>query len=54
LTSKALVGTMTTARGRPLLLAVFVNRVPLPKGVTPNREGKVIGHLCEVVYQLAP
>jgi D-alanyl-D-alanine carboxypeptidase/D-alanyl-D-alanine-endopeptidase (penicillin-binding protein 4) len=54
LTSKALAGTMTTARGRALIVAIFVNRVPLPKGVTTNREGKVLGHLCEIIYQHAP
>jgi D-alanyl-D-alanine carboxypeptidase/D-alanyl-D-alanine-endopeptidase (penicillin-binding protein 4) len=54
LTSKALAGTMTTASGRNLILAVFVNRVPLPHGVLPTREGKVIGHLCEIIYQHTP
>ena len=47
-------GTMTTARGRTLMFAMFVNNVPLPKGVEPSREGKVLGKLCEVVYQHAP
>src|SRR5262249_34338007 len=32
LTSKALAGYMTTARGRRLTFAVFVNNVPLPPG----------------------
>jgi D-alanyl-D-alanine carboxypeptidase/D-alanyl-D-alanine-endopeptidase (penicillin-binding protein 4) len=54
LTSKALAGILTTARGRTLLVAIFVNRVPLPKGVTTNREGKVLGHLCEIIYQHGP
>jgi D-alanyl-D-alanine carboxypeptidase/D-alanyl-D-alanine-endopeptidase (penicillin-binding protein 4) len=54
LTSKALAGTMTTARGRELTVAIFVNRVPLPRGVTPMREAKVIAELCELVYLHTP
>jgi D-alanyl-D-alanine carboxypeptidase/D-alanyl-D-alanine-endopeptidase (penicillin-binding protein 4) len=54
LTSKALAGTMTSACGRPLIVAIFVNKVPLPRGVTPLREGKVIGRLCEIIYQHTP
>jgi D-alanyl-D-alanine carboxypeptidase/D-alanyl-D-alanine-endopeptidase (penicillin-binding protein 4) len=54
LTSKALAGTMTTARGRSLILALYVNDVPLPKGVTSMREGKVLGKLCEIIYKHAP
>jgi D-alanyl-D-alanine carboxypeptidase/D-alanyl-D-alanine-endopeptidase (penicillin-binding protein 4) len=54
LTSKALAGTMTTARGRELTLALYVNSVPLPRGVTAAREGKVLGKLCEILYQYAP
>jgi D-alanyl-D-alanine carboxypeptidase/D-alanyl-D-alanine-endopeptidase (penicillin-binding protein 4) len=51
LTSKALAGTLTTAGGRSLIFAMFVNNVPLPKGVTSTREGKVLGRLCEILYQ---
>src|SRR5207244_8674438 len=54
LTSKALAGTMTTAKGRALTLAIYVNGVPLPKNVTPTREGKTIGKLCEILYLNAP
>jgi len=54
LTSKALAGVMTTAGGRRLMFAMFVNNVPLPRGVTPDREGRVLGQLCEVIYQHAP
>ncbi len=53
LTSKALAGTMTTASGRSLIVALYVNGVPLPKGVTSTREGKAIGELCEIIYQHA-
>jgi D-alanyl-D-alanine carboxypeptidase/D-alanyl-D-alanine-endopeptidase (penicillin-binding protein 4) len=51
LTSKALAGTVTTASGRPLIIALYVNGVPLPKGVTSTREGKALGDLCEIIYQ---
>jgi D-alanyl-D-alanine carboxypeptidase/D-alanyl-D-alanine-endopeptidase (penicillin-binding protein 4) len=54
LTSKSHAGVMTTAKGRSLTLAVFVNRVLLPKKVPPTREGKVIGRLCEIIYRSAP
>jgi len=54
LTSKALAGTMTAASGRSLILALYVNGVPLPKGVTSLREAKVLGRLCEIIYQHAP
>jgi D-alanyl-D-alanine carboxypeptidase/D-alanyl-D-alanine-endopeptidase (penicillin-binding protein 4) len=54
LRSKALAGTMTTAGGRGLVLALFVNDVPLPKGVGSTREGKVLGRLCEILYRDGP
>jgi D-alanyl-D-alanine carboxypeptidase/D-alanyl-D-alanine-endopeptidase (penicillin-binding protein 4) len=54
LTSKALAGTMETAKGTKLYLAIFVNDVPLPKGTTPVREGKVLGKVCEVIYEYGP
>jgi D-alanyl-D-alanine carboxypeptidase/D-alanyl-D-alanine-endopeptidase (penicillin-binding protein 4) len=54
LTSKSLAGTLTTARGRRLTFAIFVNNVPLPPGVTPTREGRVLGQLCEIIHQHAP
>ncbi len=50
LRSKALAGVMTTASGRKLVLAVFLNDVPLPPGVKTAREGKALGHLCEILY----
>jgi D-alanyl-D-alanine carboxypeptidase/D-alanyl-D-alanine-endopeptidase (penicillin-binding protein 4) len=53
LTSKAVAGTMTTARGTKLVFAVFINNVPLPRGVTPSREGKTLGQICEVLYEHA-
>jgi D-alanyl-D-alanine carboxypeptidase/D-alanyl-D-alanine-endopeptidase (penicillin-binding protein 4) len=51
LRSKSLAGVMTTANGRKLAFAVFVNDVPLAKGVEPAREGNMIGRICEVFYQ---
>lgn len=51
LRSKALAGTMTTASGKELVLVMFVNDVPLPPGVTPQREGRTLGRLCEIVFQ---
>jgi serine-type D-Ala-D-Ala carboxypeptidase/endopeptidase (penicillin-binding protein 4) len=54
LRSKALAGTLTTAKGTQLVIAMFVNDVPLPAGVTPIREGKVLGRLCEIVHQHGP
>lgn len=54
LRSKALAGVMTTSKGRHLTFAMFVNDVPLPKGVPTSREGKVLGHLCEIIYLHCP
>lgn len=51
LTSKALAGYMTTSRNRSLVIGMFVNRVPLPRGVEPSREGKILGQLCEIIYE---
>ena len=53
LRSKALAGVMTTKSGRELTLAIFVNDVPLPPAVGPSREGKVLGKLCEIIYENA-
>jgi D-alanyl-D-alanine carboxypeptidase/D-alanyl-D-alanine-endopeptidase (penicillin-binding protein 4) len=54
LRSKALGGVMTTASGRELTFAIFLNDVPLPRGVTSIREGKVLGKLAEIIQQNAP
>jgi D-alanyl-D-alanine carboxypeptidase/D-alanyl-D-alanine-endopeptidase (penicillin-binding protein 4) len=54
LRSKALAGVMTTADGRRLAFAFFVNEVPLPKGSTPTAVGKDLGRLCEVFYRDKP
>jgi serine-type D-Ala-D-Ala carboxypeptidase/endopeptidase (penicillin-binding protein 4) len=54
LTAKGLAGYMTTSRGRRLTFALFVNNVPLPEGVPPSREGRALGHLCEILHQHVP
>jgi D-alanyl-D-alanine carboxypeptidase/D-alanyl-D-alanine-endopeptidase (penicillin-binding protein 4) len=54
LRSKTLAGVMTTAKGRTLAFAVFVNDVPLAKGVTHRQVGQVLGRVCEVLYEQAP
>lgn len=54
LKSKALAGTMTTKNGTALHFCVMVNNVPLPEGVTSAREGKVLGKLCEILYEHGP
>jgi len=54
LKSKALAGTMTTKSGAELYFAMIVNNVPLPKGVTTVREGKMLGKLCELLYEKGP
>lgn len=51
LRSKAIAGVMTTATGRRLVFAMFVNDVPLPPGVHASREGRALGHLCEILYE---
>lgn len=51
LKSKALAGVMTTKGGRELLFAVMVNDLPLPPGGAASRVGKVLGNLCEIVYE---
>jgi D-alanyl-D-alanine carboxypeptidase/D-alanyl-D-alanine-endopeptidase (penicillin-binding protein 4) len=54
LRSKALAGTMTTARGTELVFALFVNDTPLPPGETAPTEGKTLGRLSEIIYQYGP
>jgi D-alanyl-D-alanine carboxypeptidase/D-alanyl-D-alanine-endopeptidase (penicillin-binding protein 4) len=54
LRSKALAGVLCTRSGRELVFAMFVNEVPQPVGVDVPREGKVLAHLCEALYEHAP
>jgi D-alanyl-D-alanine carboxypeptidase/D-alanyl-D-alanine-endopeptidase (penicillin-binding protein 4) len=51
---KALAGTMTTAGGRTLFFALYVNDVTLPRGVNSTRETRVLGRLCEILYEETP
>ncbi len=51
LVSKALAGVMTTKSGRKLTFAIFLNDLPLPKGVEPKREGRALGRLCEILWE---
>ena len=55
LRAKSLAGVMTTAKGKALVFAIFVNDVPLPSGASAGpREGKAIGEVCEILQQHAP
>jgi D-alanyl-D-alanine carboxypeptidase/D-alanyl-D-alanine-endopeptidase (penicillin-binding protein 4) len=49
-TSKALAGYLTTATGRRLAFAVFVNGVHLRDGIDVRHLGSDLGRLCEIVY----
>ena len=50
LTSKALAGYMTTASGRKLAFAAFVNGVHMKDAVDTKRVGRDLGTLCEIVH----
>jgi D-alanyl-D-alanine carboxypeptidase/D-alanyl-D-alanine-endopeptidase (penicillin-binding protein 4) len=54
LKSKALAGVLTTKAGTELHFAMFVNNVPVPRDVGASREGKVLGRLCELLYEHGP
>jgi serine-type D-Ala-D-Ala carboxypeptidase/endopeptidase (penicillin-binding protein 4) len=54
LRSKALAGEVETTKGTKLYFAMFLNDVPLPSGGTASGQGKVLGKLCEVIYQYGP
>ena len=54
LRAKSLAGSGSTARGTKLLFCLFVNDVPLPRGVTARREGRVLAQLCELLYRYGP
>ena len=51
LTSKALAGYTTTPAGKRLAFAMFVNNVQLAKADDRERVGKVLGKLCEAMYE---
>jgi D-alanyl-D-alanine carboxypeptidase/D-alanyl-D-alanine-endopeptidase (penicillin-binding protein 4) len=50
-TSKALGGYLTTAKGRRLAFAAFVNGVPLKDDLDTKRLGRDLGTLCEIVHE---
>ena len=49
-TSKALAGYLTTAKGRRLAFAAFINGVHLKDGLDTKRLGSDLGRLCEIVH----
>lgn len=51
LTSKALAGYLTAKSGRQLGFALFVNGVHIEKPDERNRIGRVLGSVCEAVYE---
>jgi len=54
LRSKSMAGYLTTEHGRHVVFAIFLNDLPLPRGATPDREGKTLGRLCEIFYRYSP
>lgn len=51
LTSKALAGYLTAKSGRRLAFALVVNGVHIKETDERNRIGKVLGRVCEIVYE---
>jgi D-alanyl-D-alanine carboxypeptidase/D-alanyl-D-alanine-endopeptidase (penicillin-binding protein 4) len=49
-TSKALAGYLTTAKGKRVAFAAFVNGVHMKPGIDTKRLGADLGHLCEIVH----
>lgn len=50
MTSKALAGYMTTAKGRKLIFSLFVNNAHIRDGITTKTFGDDLGKICEAVY----
>ena len=50
LNSKALAGYLTTASGRKLAFAMFVNNTHIDKPSDTSREGETLGRLCEIIH----
>lgn len=50
MTSKALAGYMTTAKGETLAFALFVNNAPLRNGLTTTTAGKDLGRIAELLF----
>ncbi len=51
LTSKALAGYLTTAKGRELAFAMFVNHVHTKGSADREKVGQTLGKLCEIICQ---
>jgi D-alanyl-D-alanine carboxypeptidase/D-alanyl-D-alanine-endopeptidase (penicillin-binding protein 4) len=51
LTSKSLAGYLTTAKGREVAFALFVNHVHTKSSAEREQIGKTLGKLCEILYQ---
>lgn len=51
MTSKALAGYLTTAKGDTLAFALFVNNAPLRSGLTTTTAGKDLGRIAELLYE---
>ncbi len=50
LRSKSLAGEVTTAKGKKLYFAIFLNDLPLTGEMTVDEQGKVLGKLCEILH----
>jgi len=51
-TSKALAGYLTTASGRRLAFALYLNNVHLKSSDETTRAGQTLGRICEIAYEL--
>jgi len=49
-TSKAIAGYLTTAKGKRLAFAAFINGVHMKDGIDVKRLGSDLGKLCEIVH----
>jgi D-alanyl-D-alanine carboxypeptidase/D-alanyl-D-alanine-endopeptidase (penicillin-binding protein 4) len=48
--SKALAGYLTTATGRKLVIALYLNNVEAGTAADLRVQGQVLGRLCEIIY----
>jgi len=49
--AKGLAGYMSTAKGRELAFALYVNNTPMETGDDFGRIGRDQGRICEVIYK---
>ncbi len=52
MTSKALAGYLTSAGGRSLAFAMFINNMPIKNLAEIKEYGRLLGRLCEIIYAL--